>query len=72
MALGILIELSPGSQLMQTNNVQNLKDEIPKPNQDEIKTLYFSSIEILKAFHRMFPPKNTEQELKVNSIFFAT
>jgi hypothetical protein len=67
-ALGILIELTPGSALMQTNSVQNFKDEIPKVNQDEIKSLYFSSVEILKAFHRMFPPRNAEQELKVKII----
>jgi hypothetical protein len=53
---------------MLTNNVQNLKDEIPKLNQDEIKSLYVSSCEILKTFHRRFPPKTTEQELKVRNI----
>ena len=65
LAVNILVELSPGSELMQSNNVQNLKDVIPKPNQEELKTIYISSCEMLKKFHAMFPPKNTEQELKV-------
>ena len=32
--------MSPGSQLMQSNGVRNIKDEIPKLNQDELKNLY--------------------------------
>lgn len=53
---------------MQANNEQTLKDEIPKANKDEIKSVYFSSIEILKAFYRMFPPKNNDQEAKLASM----
>lgn len=67
LAIGILVELSPGSKLMQSNGIRNLKDEIPKVNQDEMKTIYLCCFEMLKNFHRAFPPKNTEQELRVNS-----
>lgn len=42
-----------------------LLDVIPKPNQEELKTIYISSCEMLKKFHAMFPPKNAENELKV-------
>ena len=28
LAIGILVELSPGSELMQSNNVQNLKGNL--------------------------------------------
>ncbi|CAF0953148.1 unnamed protein product [Brachionus calyciflorus] len=65
LAISILADLSPGSQLMQTNNVQNLRDEIQKSYQDEIKSVYISSCEMLKTYHSMFPPKNTEQEMKL-------
>lgn len=44
------------------------KDEIPKSYQDELKSIYISSCEMLKTYHAMFPPKNTEQELKVNNL----
>lgn len=46
----------------------SLKDVIPKPNQEEIKLIYISSCEMLKSYHAMFPPKNTEQQLKVHYI----
>ncbi|RNA32222.1 general transcription factor IIH subunit 1 [Brachionus plicatilis] len=65
LAISILVDLSPGSQLMQTNNVQNLRDEVPKNYQEEIKSIYVSSCEMLKTYHAMFPPKNSEQELKL-------
>ena len=55
---------------MQTNNVQNLKDEIPKTNQEEVKVLYRSSREILKTYYKMFPPKNADQEQKVSYKFY--
>ena len=64
-AISILVDLSPGSELMQTNNVQNLRDEIPKHYQEEIKSIYVSSCEMLKTYHAIFPPKNTVQELKL-------
>lgn len=65
LAISILVDLSPGSQLMQTNNVQNLRDEVPKNYQEEIKSIYVSSCEMLKTYHCMFPPKNSDQELKL-------
>lgn len=68
LAIGILVELSPGSQLMQSNGVRNLKDEIPRMNQEEIKSLYLCSCEMLKNFHRAFPPKNSEQDLRLKSM----
>jgi len=64
-AISVLVELSPGSELMQTNAVQNLKEEIPKPIQEEIKYIYQTAVQMLKAFHGIFPPKNNEQEQKV-------
>jgi transcription initiation factor TFIIH subunit 1 len=70
LAIGILVELSPGSKLMQSNGIRNLKDEIPKVNQDEIKTIYLCCCEMLKNFHRAFPTKNTEQELRVFFLYF--
>jgi hypothetical protein len=49
----------------------NWVDEIPKTNQDEIKSIYMCSSEMLKNFHRTFPPKNAEQELKVTLEFYS-
>ena len=68
LAISILVDLSPGSLFMQSNGVQNLKDEIPKPNQEEVKAMYVCACEMLKSFHAMFPPKNSEQELKLKSM----
>ena len=64
-SISILVDLSPGSQLMQSNAVQNLKDEIPKKNQEEAKALYISSCEMLRHFWACFPPKNEQLENKV-------
>lgn len=68
MAIAILIDLSPGSQLMLTNGIQNLKDEIPKINQEEIKALYVSSCEMLRHFWACFPPKNLQLETKLKAM----
>lgn len=64
-SISILVDLSPGSQLMQTTGVQNLKDEIPKKNMEETKALYTSSCEMLRHFWACFPPKNEQLEQKV-------
>jgi hypothetical protein len=57
---------------MQSNAVQNLKEEIPKSIQEEIKYIYQTAIQMLKAFHGIFPPKNNEQEQKVTkSLIYA-
>jgi len=66
LAVSILVDLSPGSQLMQSNGVQNLKDEIAKKNQEEVKALYISSCEMLRHFWACFPPKNDQLEHKVD------
>lgn len=64
-AISILVDLSPGSQLMQSNGIQKLKDEIPKKNQEEAKLLYISSCEMLRHFWACFPPKNEQLEHKL-------
>lgn len=64
-SISILVDLSPGSQLMQTTGVQNLKDEIPKKNMEETKALYISSCEMLRHFWACFPPKNEQLEQKL-------
>ena len=67
LSMKVLKQLTPGSELMKTNPIQDLKDEIPKVKQDEIKTLYSSSAEMLRHFHACFPPKNAELETKVTN-----
>lgn len=64
-AISILVDLSPGSQLMQSNGIQKLKDEIPTRNQEEAKALYISSCEMLRHFWLCFPPKNEQLEHKL-------
>lgn len=65
LAISILVDLSPGSQLMQKDGIQNLKEEIPKRNQEEVKALYISSCEMLRHFWACFPPKNEQLENKL-------
>lgn len=66
LAMKVLNQLTPGSDLMKTNTIQDLKDDIPRNKRDELKALYESSSEMLRHYYACFPPSNADLENKLN------